>query len=142
MAVLMTALLVVLGTALVTMSVSETNVARNDEWSEGAFYAAEAGLEAAIDQLSGDPDASTQPIAVTGVAESYSFRSGGRADSTPQPLRYVGSQPGSGYTVNVGTGYNPSGYAFRVYEINATGTGPRNAQREIEAQVEVGPVAQ
>ena len=54
----------------------------------------------------------------------------------------VGTIPGTGYAVGSSTGYNPSGYVFQVYQVNGTGMGPRNAVREVEVQVEIGPVSQ
>jgi hypothetical protein len=48
----------------------------------------------------------------------------------------------AGYSIAIGTGYNPSGYTFNSYLINASASGPRNAQREIETMAEYGPVAQ
>ena len=58
------------------------------------------------------------------------------------PEELVGTTPAPGYSVTEGTGYAPSGYVFAQYRVQGTGTGPRNTEREVEVQVQVGPVAQ
>ncbi|MGD0266264.1 MAG: hypothetical protein ABSD47_15105 [Candidatus Methylomirabilota bacterium] len=148
--VLMIALLVMivlslLGVALLTLSGTEHNIAYNALWSEGAFAAADAGIQTGLNQLSANSTTSTAAIPVTAIGTgtyTYQFRSGHRADPGPQPLVFKGSRIATGYSLAIGTGYNPSGYAFNSYQINATGSGPRNAQREIEVLAEYGPVAQ
>ena len=129
-----------LGAALLTMSGSETFVSSRGVYREGAFYAAEAGVHTGVDQLSTNTATSTQTIPVTNIGAWYAYRSGRRADPGPQPLQFVGTKPGTGYSIAVGTGYNPSGYVFYDYQMNVTGTGPRTAQREVEALAEYGPV--
>ena len=129
-----------LGAALLTMSGSETFVSSRSVYREGAFYAAEAGVHTGVDRLSTDTATSTQPIAVTDIGGWYSYRSGRRTDPGPQPFQFVGTRPATGYSAAVGTGYNPAGYIFYDYQINVTGTGPRTAQREVEALAGYGPV--
>jgi Tfp pilus assembly protein PilX len=135
-----------LGLAVMTLSLTEHNMAYNSVWAEGAFAAAEAGVNVGISQLSANTTAAAQPVscstAVFGSCATYSFRSGGKTDTTAQQLQFVQSRTEAGYSITIGTGYNPSGYAFNVYRINATGTGPRSALREVEVQAEYGPVAQ
>jgi hypothetical protein len=128
--------------ALLGIASSDNVVAHNDLWTEGAFYAAEAGLNTGIAQLSANPTSSTAAIPSTTISGSYAFRSGTRSDTSAQPLVFISVQPRSGYSMGGGSAYNPNGYLFYSYRINATGTGPRNAQREIEALAEYGPVAQ
>ena len=135
-------ILSLLGVAFLTLSNTESFVAANALWSEGAFYAAEAGIQTGIDQLSPNLATSTAAIPATTIATDYQYRSGRRTDTAPQPLQFIRSRTAAGYSVEAGTGYNPSGYSFYVYQMNVTGTGPRNAQREIEVQAEFGPVAQ
>jgi hypothetical protein len=138
---LVTVLLFLLGAALLTMSDMESQIVSNDRWSEGAFYAAEAAVQVAIDQIQVDPDASIQPVPQTPLGESFTYRTGGRLDAEPQPVDYVRATPGAGFSLGAGTGYNSVGYVFHTYQINATGSGPRNTQREVEVQVDFGPVA-
>jgi Tfp pilus assembly protein PilX len=132
-------ILSLLGCVLLTSSNTESSVAVNGLWSEGAFNAAEAGIHIGIDQLSSNPTASIQAVPVSSIGDSYSFRSGRRTDSAPQPFQFIRTQSESGYSLESGTGYNTSGYAFYIYQLNATGRGPLNAQREVEVQAEYGP---
>jgi hypothetical protein len=141
-ALLLTVLLSLLGLTLLTVAATEHTVAFNGLWSEGALTAAEAGVNRGLNQLNANAAISIQPIATTSIASPYAFRSGHRNDTAPQPLAFVGTRTEAGYSLAVGTGYNPAGYAFHTYQINATGTGPRNAQREVEVRAEYGPVAQ
>lgn len=129
-----------LGAALLTMSGSETFVSFRSVYREGAFYAAEGGIHIGLDQLSGNTVTSTQAIPLTTIGGNYTYRSGRLSDPGPQPLQFVGTKPGTGYSIAVGTGYNPAGYIFYNYQMNVTGTGPRNAQREVEVLAAFGPV--
>ncbi len=129
-----------LGAALLTMSGSETFVSYRTVSREGAFYAAEGGIHIGLDQLSWNTATSIQAIPLTTIGGNYTYRSGRRSDPGPQPFQFVGTRPGTGYSIAVGTGYNPAGYIFYNYQINVTGTGPRNAQREVEALAAFGPV--
>jgi len=129
-----------LGAALLTMSGSETFVSYRTVYREGAFYSAEGGIHIGLDQVSANTVTSTQAIPLTTIGGNYTYRSGRRSDPGPQPLLFVGTRPGPGYSIAVGTGYNPAGYIFYNYQINVTGTGPRNAQREVEVLAAFGPV--
>lgn len=137
---LVTLLLFVLGAALLGTSEIESAIAANDQSSEGAFQAAEAAVHVAVDQM--DVNTTDQVVSPTDLGAGYVFRSGGRDDATPQPPQRVGSRPGEGFAVAASTGYNAAGYAFEIYQVNGTGTGPRSTEREVEVQVELGPVAQ
>lgn len=135
-------LLVMLGSAMLTLSGVESSISHNDLWSEGAFHAAEAGIHAGLSQITADPSVSVQPIPETPIADDFTYRSGGRQDTGPQALVFGGTLPEAGFSAAVGTGYNPSGYAFVRYRINATGTGPRETRREVEVSARFGPVPQ
>ena len=136
-------LLSLLGLTLLTVAATEHSVALNALWYDGALSAAEAGINHGIDQLSPNPTLSTQAIPVTGIAQNiFSYRSGRRTDAGPQALAFLGEHSASGYAMGSGTGYSTGGYVFRTYQINTTGTGPKNATRELEARVDMGPVAQ
>jgi len=139
-------ILSLLGTVLLTLSGTEHTVAYNAIWSEGAFAAAEAGIQRGLNQLSANPTTSILPIPQTGsyltIGTNYNYRSGRKTDTSPQNLTFKGSRVEPGYSIAIGTGYNPSGYVFQSYQINATGAGPRSSQRELEVLAEYGPVAQ
>jgi Tfp pilus assembly protein PilX len=141
-ALLLMVLLSLLGVTLLTVAATEHTVAFNGLWSEGALTAAEGGVNRGLNQLSANAQTSLQAVPNTAIGAAYAYRSGHKTDSTPQPLEFVASRVEDGYSVALGTGYNPSGYAFHTYQINATGTGPRNARREVEIRAEYGPVAQ
>jgi hypothetical protein len=134
-------ILSLLGAVFLNLSNTESYVAYNALWQEGAFYAAEAGVQSGLDQLSPNVTTSTAAIASTAIGGSYNYRTGRRTDASAQPIQFIRSTVASGYSVETGTGYNPAGYSFYVYQINVTGTGPRNSQREVEVQAEYGPVA-
>jgi hypothetical protein len=131
-----------LGVVFMSLSNTESIVAGNVLWSEGAFYAAEAGIQTGVDQMSPNLATATQAIPQTTLGTDYQYRSGRRTDAGAQPLQFIRSRTAAGFSVETGTGYNPAGYSFYVYQINSTGTGPRNAQRELEVQAEFGPVPQ
>jgi len=139
-ALILLLLLVILGTSLLSLSALESNISHNDYWAEGALHAAEASVHAAIDALRPDPVSSTQPIPLTSISDDYDYRSGGRLAADAEPLVYLGQYKEPGYSINVGTGYNPSGYSFARYRINATGSGPRQIRREIEVMAHYGPI--
>jgi len=141
MALFVLVILSLLGFVLITTSNSESSVAANGLWAEGAFNAAEGGLHTGIDQLSANPTTSIVAVPVTTIGDSYSYRSGRKTDTSPQQFQFLRTQSEAGYSLESGTGYNSSGYAFLIYQLNATGSGPLNAQREIEAQVEFGPTS-
>jgi len=140
MALFVLIILSLLGFVLITSSNTESSVAINGLWSEGAFNAAEGGLHTGIDQLSANPTTSIVAVPVTTIGD-YSYRSGRRTDASAQPFQFVRTQSEAGYSLESGTGYNSAGYAFLIYQLNTTGSGPLNAQREIEAQVEFGPTS-
>ena len=132
----------ILGSAFLGISLTENNITFNAIYSEGAFTAAEAGAQAGMAQLSANPTTSVQAIPSTTFATTYTYQSGHRADAGPQPLVFRGARSEPGYSAAFGTGYNPAGFAFNSYQINSTGAGPRNAQREVEMLAEYGPVPQ
>jgi len=135
-------MLSILGTVFLGISLTEHNITYNAVYSEGAFTAAEAGIQAGVAQLSPNTTTSAQAIPATTFATSYSYQSGHRADKTPQELQFIGKRVEPGYNLARGTGYNPAGYTFRSYQINVTGAGPRAAQREVEVLAEYGPLSQ
>ncbi len=141
-------ILSMLGITLLTVSGMESDIAHNALWAEGAFAAAEAGVQTGLSQLGPDvarstqqiPSVGTSPASIEAGAYRYQYRSGHKADATPQPLVFKGRRNVPGYNLALGTGYNPGGYSFNTYQINATGTGPRSSQREIEVLAQYGPI--
>ena len=134
--------LTVLGVAAITTTTLGTRIGSNYFSSAQTFYAAEAGIAIGINHLSADIVTSTQAIPVTNIGDAgYQYRSGRLSDPDPQPLVFVGMSTRAGYSIGNGTGYNPAGYVFYVYQINATGTGPRESAKELELLASYGPLA-
>jgi Tfp pilus assembly protein PilX len=141
-ALLLVVLLSLLGVTLLTVAATEHTVAFNSLWSEGALMAADAGVNRGLNQLTANAQASLQAVTQTTIADVYTYRSGPRTATTPQPLQFVSTRTEEGYSIAQCSGYNPCGYMFHTYRITATGAGPRNARREVDIQAEYGPVAQ
>ncbi len=139
-ALLVVLLVSLLSIALLGLSDLDRGVSANGRFAEGAFFAAEAAVHMGINQVGADPAASITAIPTTTIGSVYSFRSGPRSASSPQPLVFVGTSTSPGFSVDVGTGYNTGGFIYNRYRINGTGAGPRNAQREVEVLVSYGPV--
>jgi len=142
-ALLIMVLLSFLGVTLLTVASTEHTIASNSQWSEGALMAADAGVNKGINQLSANAQTSVAQINSTTIGSGYTYRSGKRSGAAA-PLTFVGSRTEAGYSMAVGTGYNPSGYAFHTYQVNAVGAGgpSQTASREVEVQAEYGPIAQ
>ena len=141
-ALLLMILLSLLGVTLLTVATSEHSIASNSEWSEGALMAADAGVNKGLNQLSANAQSSIAQINLTDIGSGYKYRSGPRtAAAAPE---FVATRTESGYSIAMGTGYNPSGYAFHTYKIRSTGLGGpiQMATREVEVQAEYGPVSQ
>ena len=131
-ALLLMVLLSLLGVTLLTLSATEHSVAYNGLWSEGAMMAAEAGVNRGVNQISANADASVAVINDTGIGPVYNYRSGKKTDPGPTAPVFLYDK--------VEEGYDLSKWRFPVYQINATGSGPRNARREVEVQAEYGPI--
>ncbi len=139
----MVLLLSIIGGALLFSGVN-TKITVNYQMGTKAFYAADTGINAALNQLTLDTTASTAAFSKD-MGGGLKYRSGHRSDSTPQSIQFLGTQPQSGYVLNSGTGYNTSGYNFYEYKMNVTGTyttafGTELAGREVEAIATYGPV--
>lgn len=141
--VVMVILLSVIGAGLIFSGIN-SKISANYQTGTKAFYAADTGISAALNQLALDPTTSTAALSKN-MGGGLAYRSGHRTDTTPQPLQFLRTQPQSGYSLGAGTGYNASGYNFYEYRMNVTGTyttayGTELAGREIEAIATYGPV--
>ena len=123
--------------ALLATSGTESALAANDYWSEGAFQAAEAAVQVGVNGLA--VGTAGQVVDVTQIGDQFQYRSGARGDTSAQPPQLMETIPAAGYAIADGSGYGSSGYVFLVYRVNGTGNGPRNTQREVEVQVLLGP---
>lgn len=138
-ALLLMILLSLLGITLLSVASTEHSVAFNSLWSEGALMAAEAGVNRGLNQLSANDAQAKAAIPDTAIG-TYSFRSGSRTAAGAQPAKFISKRTEEGYSMALTNGYNNLGHDFYIYQINATGTGPRNARREVEVRAEFGPV--
>jgi Tfp pilus assembly protein PilX len=141
--VVMVILLSVIGAGLLFSGIN-SKITANYQTGTKAFYAADTGINAALNQLTLDPTTATAALSKN-MGGGLAYRSGHRSDSTPQPLQFLRTQSQSGYSLGSGTGYNASGYTFYEYQMNVTGTyttayGTELAGREIEAVATYGPV--
>jgi hypothetical protein len=115
----------------------ERDVAVSSISAEGAFFAADAGINVALDTIG--PDADTCATVRTPLGGGYAYQV---LNTPPHTSCFAGTQRVAGYSVGSGTGYNTSGYVFYTYAFTGLGTGPRSAQRTIDARAVYGPIAQ
>lgn len=139
MAIFIMVLMLVSGIFLVRMSSTEGDIAYGSMWAEGSFFAADAGINVGIDTVvPGGPTCVQATPQQLGSGFAYTVAAGTGADSNC----FLTTSQRAGYSIGSGTGYNPGGFVFYNYAISGSGTGPRSAQRTIDAQVSFGPVAQ
>jgi Tfp pilus assembly protein PilX len=139
----MVILLSVIGAGLLFSGVN-SKITANYRTGMQAFYAADTGISAAVNQLALDPTVATAALS-RNIGNGLAYRSGHRTDTAPQPLQFLRTSSQAGYSLGSGTGYNQSGYSFYEYQINVTGTyttayGTELAGRELEAIAAYGPV--
>jgi hypothetical protein len=139
----MVILLSVIGAGLLFSGIN-TKITANYQTGTKAFYAADTGISAAVNQLTLDPAAAAAAFS-NNIGNGLAYRSGHRTDTTPQPLQFLRTASQATYSLANGIGYNASGYNFYEYQMNVTGTyttayGTELAGREIEAIATYGPV--
>jgi hypothetical protein len=119
-------LLTFIGISAISTTTFETNISGNERVGTVAFYASEAIFQMGLDQL---PD--TKPILLTEIGEAHGWSGAPKDKGSPQSLINFGLHPRAGFD---------SSWAFRRYQINATGESFL-ATKEIEAQVSYGPIS-
>ncbi len=125
-ALMMLLVLTLIGINAITTTTFETSISGNERIATDAFYAAEAGIQVALNQI---PD--TTPISPKKIGENSYYWSGSPSDkSSPKGVNYRGEYPMEGFE---------SSWSFKRYQANATGESFR-AMKEIEVQVAYGPV--
>ncbi len=125
-ALLMLLVLTLIGISSISTTTFETSISGNERMRADAFYAAEAGIQVAINQI---PD-STNPIPKTKLKEDSYYWSGGTNDEgSPKSLKNLGLRPKTGFD---------SSWAFERFQLNTTGKFS-GTTKEIEVQVSYGP---
>jgi len=130
MAIFIMVLLLVSGIFLVRMSATEGDIAYGTMYAEGSFFAADAGVNVGINTIGPGQPTCVQGATAIG-AFSYSVAAGAGADT----MCFLKATRRQGDMLNQGVGF----YDYN-YMITGSGTGPRSAQRTIDAQVAYGPV--
>lgn len=115
----------------------ERDVAVSSVSAEASFFAADAAINVALDTIG--PDMHSCASARTPIGGGYTYQV---VNTPPHTSCFAGTQRVAGYSVASGTGYNTSGYVFYTYAFTGLGTGPRSAQRTIDARAVYGPIAQ
>jgi hypothetical protein len=144
MAIFIMVMMLVAGIFLVRMSSTEGDIAYGGLSAEGSFFAADAGINVGIDRVDKLPPvvAVGGPCGTTGTLGAYTYVLAPTPGTLADANCFLSTIQKAGYSIGSGTGYNPGGFVFYNYAISGTGTGPRSAQRAIDAQVSFGPVAQ
>ena len=125
-ALLMLLVLTLLGISSISTTTFETSISGNERMRADAFYAAEAGIQVAINQI---PD-NTNPIPKTKLKEDSYYWSGGTKDEeSPKSLKNLGSHTKAGFD---------SSWTFERFQLNTTGKFS-GTTKEIEVQVSYGP---
>jgi len=132
MAVLLVGAVVLLRVVSIERDVAVSTVA-----AEGSFFAADAAINVALDTIA--PDVGSCASARTPIGGGYAYQI---LHTPPNTTCFAGTQRAAGYSIGSGTGYNPSGYVFYTFAFTGLGTGPRSAQRTIDARAAYGPIAQ
>jgi Tfp pilus assembly protein PilX len=125
-ALLMLLVLTLIGISSISTTNFETSISGNERVRTDAFYAAEAGIQVAINQV---PD-STNPIPKTIIKEdSYYWSGGAKDEGNPKSLTSLGLHPKAGFD---------SSWAFKRFQLNTAGKFS-GATKELEVQVSYGP---
>jgi len=122
-ALLMLLMLTVIGVGSISSSFFETKISGNERLGSAALYAAEGGVKVGISRI---PD--TTAYSGT-VGSEASYRSGGLTDSSPQPLKELGTMHKAGFD---------TAWEFERFQVKAVGES-FGAKKEVEVQVSMGP---
>ena len=96
----MAILLSVIGAGLLFSGIN-TKITGSYQRGISAFYAADAGIGQAISQLSANTATALVAFGPTDLGNGLKYRSGPRAAGTPQPMQFVGTRQGTGYSLKM-----------------------------------------
>jgi type II secretory pathway pseudopilin PulG len=102
----------VLATAFLFLSGTEINISRNSQVVTQAFYAAEAGIDTAINQL---PNTTAINQTALGVNNAV-FQTGPPPPAPPAPAVALGPNP------SPPAGFNLANFSFNMYQVDVSGT--------------------
>jgi Tfp pilus assembly protein PilX len=131
------ALLLVGAVVLLRIASDDRDVGASAVAAEGSFFAADAAVNVALDTIG--PDVQSCATARTPLGGGYAYQ---LLNTPPNRQCFAGTQREAGYSIGNGTGYNSAGYVFYTFSFTGVGTGPRSAQRAIDARAAYGPIAQ
>lgn len=123
------ALLLVGGVFLLRMSSMEGDIAYNSVWAEGSFFAADAAINVGLDRM--NPTLSSWTPGPTTIGGTFSY--------TPT-VEFLAEQAAPGSAMCSSGTYNQGCFKNLIYTLTGSGTGPRSAQRTIDAQASYGPI--
>ncbi len=104
-------ILSILGSAFLLLSGTEVTISRNSQVVTQTFYAAEAGIETALNNLPG-----TAAIPQTALGASAVFQTGPPPPQLPKKIKELGP------SANPPGGFNLASFSFNMYQIDVTGT--------------------
>ena len=141
---LMVIILAMTGAGLLFSSI-DLRVSGNYRAGTQAFFAADTGVNDGFGRI--DSSSSTSPPVFGPISMSGGLKycSGSLPATqinncaTPTPST-VTAITAPGFSLGQGTGYNSNGYQFYQYKVNVTGLGPLSSAREVEAQIQYGPL--
>ena len=102
----------VMATSFLFLSGTEVNISRNSQVVTQAFYAAEAGIDTAINQL---PNTTAINQTALGVNNAV-FQTGPPPPAAPAPVVELGPNP------SPPEGFNLANFSFNMYQIDVSGT--------------------
>ncbi len=102
----------VMATSFLFLSGTEVNISRNSQVVTQSFYAAEAGIDTAINQLPNTNAINQTPLGVNNAV----FQTGPPPPAAPAPVVALGPNP------SPPAGFNLANYAFNMYQIDVSGT--------------------
>ena len=131
------ALVLVGAVIMLRMASNDRDVGGNAVAAEGTFFAADGAVNVALDAIG--PDAPSCATVRTPLDGGFAYQV---LNTPPNRSCFAGTEREAGYSIGNGTGSNPAGYVFYTFAFTGVGTGPRRAQRTIDARATYGPIAQ
>ncbi len=102
----------VMATSFLFLSGTEVNISRNSQVVTQSFYAAEAGIDTAINQLPNTNAINQTPLGVNNAV----FQTGPPPPAAPAPVVALGPNP------NPPAGFNLANFSFNMYQVDVSGT--------------------